>query len=350
MNLYAEDCVIVANRIYLISKNLNIVYYIDLQTQEIVFVDSLPDLPICFERAGACVIEYNASLLFLPMNASGLNVYELSSRRWKNIEIETLEDAVWNKFFCGVVYENKVHMIGHSYPAIVVVDLKSTNSKIISMEIYASIKNGENELEDCYFRKDFAMVGEHLYATSCLSNQVLIYNLVTEQAQLRDIGEKGMRFSGIAYDGDVFWIAARRTLEFYSWDAKSGEFDIFTIKKTMEEDWYLGGVVFDGKNVIFAGMNGFDTYVINPFATNVMESLVVIKRSFSFIKNYDGIDYCMRTDGLLELRRISDFRSVIKCFDVNVNNEEVISFAYSIDKVLQETGALSLPTFLNGIV
>ena len=349
MNLYAEDCVKVDNELYLIARSVNIIYKINLDTGNIELVDSLHDVPARGIRAGSCIINHEGTLYFLPMNSRFLNIYKIKEKDWSSIEIKPVDNCYWDRFFSGVLYKDKVHMIGSIYPAIVTYDLKKLKMSTIASELYNSMKNKKVEFDDCYIRRDFAIIEEKLYAVSCVSNQLLIYDLNNQNAMLHSIGEEGLRFSGIAFDGRAFWITARDKVEFYRWEAHTGEFKTYRIKEMQEKTCYLGGAVYDGENVIFTGMNGFDSYFINPLSDDILLSLQVIEESFVFVNNYDEIDYCMRLDGVIELRNIRDFGTVIRTLDVNVDDSVALDYISKVDEIMEETEIVTLPGFLNTV-
>lgn len=351
MNLFSEDCIKVGNDLYMIARALNIAYTVNVQTGNLKVIDALHDTSAQTPRSGACILLHSRSIYFLPMNARVINAYNLKSGEWKTIEIDHIDGCYGDRFFGGIVHNDTLHMIGHTYPAIVTLDLKSLKVNIANTEIYSRMKDekDKNKIGDCYIRKDFAIVGEKLYAASCVSNHVLIYDLNSKKAELVNVGKKGMRFSGIAYDGKNFWLASRMTMEFYKWDIVTGKIDAFEIDKTSKEDFYLSGVVYDGLNVIFTGMNSSYSYIINPFADNTMQSLDQIDRSFTFVRNYGDIDYCMTPQGYIELRSVGDFKTIVKKIDVNINDSVAINFVNKKGEVFQETQTVSLSEFINGI-
>lgn len=350
MNLYAEDCVKVNEDIYLIARSVNLIYRIDTQTGELEIIDSLYDAPANTIRASACILSFDNRLYFLPMNARWLSVLDLESKEWKTIEIDTIEGCYWDRFFCGTIHNNMLYMIGSKYPAIAVVNLSDGNVEIIGSEIYKGLNSLQEKLDDCYFRKDIVISNGILYAASCVSNQILIYDLNNNGISLCSIGENGMRFSGIAYDGKYFWISSRMTLEFYRWDPSTGRTEKYKIKDISEKKCYIGGVVFDGNNIILPGMGNTHTYFFDPFANDIYDSIYTIEKSFAFVRNYGDIDYCMTTDGVLELRRTDSFDIVIKSIDVNIDDSIVFEFVNKKDGVIQETETLSLEHFLREVI
>ena len=350
MNLYAEDCVKVKNDLYFIAKNINIIYRINIETSEFEIVDSLYDAPTELLSAGASILEYDGKLYFPPMSARWLSYYDLASKEWNTIEIETIDNCYWGRFFNAVIYYKTIHLIGSHYPAIVSINLETTEIKTSALHLYESLKKNKEMFDDCYIRKDFAIVGEKLYAASCVSNQVLIYDLKTQKACLETVGDSYMRFSGIVFDGENFWLTARRYMEFYRWDVKTSIFETFKISNIADEDFYVGGVVFDGKNLILKGMYNQNSYIVNPFAEDVQSTVKEIYESYVFVKNYGDVDYCMTSDGFLEEREIEDFGKVIKRIDVNIEDSRIFDYVEKKDGILHESQTLSLNAFINNLV
>ena len=53
-----------------------------------------------------------------------------------------------------------------------------------------------------------------------MTNKVVRLNLETKDFQLYSIGNNDAAFSGIAYDGEVFYLSPRRTDAVIVWDGK----------------------------------------------------------------------------------------------------------------------------------
>lgn len=348
MNLYAEDCVIVGNEMYMVAYSVNLIYRVDLETEALEIIGPLHDAPAGAMRVSACILSYNENLYFLPMNARWLSYLSADRKNWQSVEIE--DKGCMGRFFGGVIYNNQIHMIGSCYPAIVVIDLNTMRVETLCTEIYDSLKNLQEEHNDCYIRKDFAIVDSKLYVASCVSNHIIIYDLQKKCAEKKCVGCEGMRFSGIAYDGKNFWLSARNTMEFYKWNGITDELEVFVIEKGKSDECYLGGVVFDGKNIVLTGMKSEFSYVIAPTVNNVLHSITKIEQSFTFVKNHGEVNYCMTPEGIIEVRSVDDFEKIIK--RINVNIEDAVAFNYinKYDGIIQESNALTLSSFLDAVV
>lgn len=348
MNLYAEDCAIVNNKMYMVAYSINLIYRVDLETAEIEIIGPLYDAPIEAMRVSTCILSNNENMYFLPMDARWLSCLNTDRMKWKSIEIE--DKKCMNRFFGGVIYNNQIHMIGSCYPAIVVVDLSSSKVETIGTEIYDSLKKEREQHNDCYIRKDFAIVDRKLYAASCVSNHIIVYDLQKRMLEKRCVGGEGMRFSGIAYDGKNFWLSARNTMEFYRWNEITDEFDTFILEEGKRDKCYLGGVIFDGKNIVIMGMKNEVSFVINPFANNILQSIVKIGKSYTFVKNYGDMDCCMTPEGIIEVRSVDVFDKIIKRINVNIEDAIVMNYMNKYDGFIQETNLLTLSGFMDVFV
>jgi len=66
MNLYAEDCVIVGNEMYMVAYSVNLIYRVDLETEALEIIGPLHDAPAGAMRVSACILSYNK--LVFPSN------------------------------------------------------------------------------------------------------------------------------------------------------------------------------------------------------------------------------------------------------------------------------------------
>jgi hypothetical protein len=318
-NLLAEDCIKIDSKIFMFAQELNLLYSVDENSGEISFVSKMPGEPMDWKRLSSHFLRYKNSIIFLPMNAECICIYDLDKGTWSKIEIEERQNVFCDRFFSGTISGDDLILVGHTYPSIVVVNLNTYEIKYIDA-VYDELRELAKMHKDCYIRTNTVVIGDKLYAVSCVSNQVLIFDLKTYGWSWRNVGKEGNRYAGIAWDGKYFWLALRVKCGFVRWDFSTAEEYLFEDK----DELFFLGAVYDGKNVIFPGMNSGKTYVINPDSTDVVSNIKIIDKSYKFWKKIDEVNVAMTRDGVLEIRDRESLNIVKRSYYVEADDERIM--------------------------
>jgi len=242
ITLAAEDCVKVGDFLYFIAKNYNFIFKLGLTSGDISIIDSIPEERVLSKRLGAKIINCGTYLFFAPMNAHKIWRYDLENNEWKGYAIkESAEFGETDKFFQAVKYKEKIFFLGSNYPSIVVFDLNTDNIEYIK-EPYLDRAAIAKEKKDSFFRTDYAQVDNKLYRASCLTNEVLQFDLDNYDFQYIKIGAKGFRYSGIDFDGQYFYLAPRVNTPAVMWDGKE-KIEEVPLPYTGDKNSYIWGGV-----------------------------------------------------------------------------------------------------------
>lgn len=349
INLVSEGCVKVNNELIMTARGMNLIYKVNLENGKLELQESIPDENHDAGRLSGEILKYENEIVFLPMNARRINIYDICKKKWRYIELEEIEDCYLDKFFSGVIEGNYLYMIGSKYPAIVKVNLQDDHDIKYIKGPYEVMNH---EKDDCFVRRDITLVDGKIYMASCVNNYVFEIDLESDEIKQYDICDVSKSFSGIAYDGNNFWLSSRMNREIFRWNPLNNDVDSFNFgsHNNNNSDCCWGGIVFDKKHIIAYGMDGNSTIIINPFAENVIENAFEINESYSFVKNIDDSNYVMGFNGKLGISKVSDGLSIMKSFNTLV--EEYLIYDYIKEKgaIVHENPFLSLVSFLNGIV
>ena len=243
MILKAEDCVKVGNDIYLICRDINLIYRINLKDKRTFLVDSIPEENIAARRVCAKIVYWENELFFIPFNLNKLWVLNIATHVWRSIsigEVRGVKDAL---FFQAVLFEKHLFVIGSKYPAILDINLETEYVEYISNPY-----NGKSK-KDILFRCDYVQKDEYLYLASCLSNEILTFNMKTYEYKWTSIGRKKNRYIGMIWDGNYFWIAPRGYTPIVRWNGED-EIIEYQLPSKLETDkqGFIGIVLY--KNCI----------------------------------------------------------------------------------------------------
>lgn len=308
MKLTAEDCVCIGDYLYFISMECNMIFRLCISSGVIEIVDCLPEEYFDTERLGSKILSWQNHLIFAPMNGKKIWQYDLLKKTWKGYDIKKLI-GLNNlcKMFQAVEYNNGFVFIGCNYPALTV--LNPDSGEIFYIEKpYEEYKDLEIIENDVFFRTDCVLKGEMLYVASCLTNTVLKFNLATYEYKYIRIGSDDMRFSGIDYDGEFFYLAPRKKGALIQWDGheKITEINLPYINK--DEMMTFVNVVCKGNEIVLAmsaATKDEQSMVIDKTIIGGKDAIKTIDKRYYFYRKI-GKDFYVSLDDKKELQIIKE--------------------------------------------
>lgn len=350
LNLEAEDCVLVDNTLIFIAKNINIVFSFDINTGEIRVLDSIPEENIFAERLGAKIVYWKNELIFAPMEAEKIWIYDLEKHEWRGIFRKHMGyGSHVSEMFQAVLNGDKLIIIGSNYPAIISLNLQTEEVDYIEQP-YARLREKQKQLGDCYFRCDYVRKNEYLYLASCLENLVLKFNMETYQYEWIEVGNATNRYVGITWDGENFWLAPRTNGTIVKWNEECSE-EYVLPQEFQKDKIYFAGAVYNDGNVIFPGRFEPYTITLSTINPNIME---VTQEQYLFYKRIEGdLLVSQKTDGEIQ---IQDKTGAIKRYNCTMAKKEFTKylerkkeavFKSLSEKILQESQVMNIKDLCN---
>lgn len=271
MKLKSDGYAKVGDCIYFSSADVNCIYSLNLISGETKLVGYIPEEASYKGRLSAKILCEDNKLYFIPYHAKKLWIFDLIESAWSGIDI--LPENQRNnemKFYEAFFFKKKLYMIGCFIPMFVVLDLNNNDIEYID-NAYLHLLERQREIKDCFYRAQYVIKDDSLYLASCLSNEIVIFNLLTRTVIVKVVGNKNNRYSGMAYDGKYFWISPRVNTNIVKWDGlDSFEEYEFPQSENSKKGW-MQGVVIYGDRKIFPGISGKHTIVIDNTAIKVVE-------------------------------------------------------------------------------
>lgn len=279
--IISEDCIKVGDNLLFVARDINIVYSLNINTGKINLLGSLPEEDIFQNRVSSKIVLWEDKIIFIPLNAKKIWIYNRNTSECHGIGIKKKDDKYMKfKMFQAILYETKLFMIGSHYPAIVCMDLENESLTYFE-EVFDELKEKKEELNDCFVRCDYVQQQQYFYMASCLSNQVLKFDMSTCEYTWITVGSDKNRYSGITWDGENFWLAPRRNTSIVKWDGKDGIYEYTLPKEFMKDDWQLLGAVFENNRINFPGMRSQKMISISKFDN---ADIIVSDGQYSFYK------------------------------------------------------------------
>ena len=298
------------------------------------------------------VFKYDNKLYFLPLWAHNLLIYNLDTKTFETIPLKKIDGYNNDHFFAGIIVQEKLVMVGCQYPAIAVLDFK-THDLSYYEEPFKELLPKHKKGGDCFFRCDITNNGTKVYMASCLSNQILEFDVVDGSYEWHNIGGEKNTYSGIAYDGQKFWISPRRGKKAACWDRNNNTIKEFDLPITYESDDDKGnctclGAVYDGKNIIFPGMEINKTMIIDPLSVDFEQSMKVLDKGYAFYGHREGFNYALNKYGELEVYSPDDSYKPLKMIKTTNDKTLIASFIHETGEIIHEGyKELELVDFIN---
>lgn len=339
MILRAESCTKIENKYYFMAVDVNAFYSIDIKTKKIIYEGEIPNENTNIYRA-AKIMGYNRNLVFIPLNSKYVSIYNIDKKNWKQIKVQDMGKYDNDKFFSAYIYENKLFLIGACYPAIMIIDMSNYNVKYEKRMFDERIYDKEKS-HDCIIRSDIVCVKNKLYMASCVSNHIGVFNLDDYSWKWISVGKDKNRYSGIAWDGEYFWLSPRYFGSVIKWNPYNNE-----CKKTDIKGKNFLGVIYDGTNLVFPGAHNNKTVIIN----NKNNNIKIMEEDYIFYLN-DGEDNCaMTSKGEFVIYNTNNMLHQSLKFNVNINSHEILQKIISSGKICNENTYIQMTDFLKEIV
>lgn len=241
------------NDFFFVSNEFNAVFQIDKRTKKISYIESIPYEAVLGKCLVSKMIAYENRIIFIPLNAEKIWIKDVKANSWKSISLRNGE-KIKLKFFQAIQYNSKVYLIGCRYPSIVCLDLKTETIQYINGIMTELDENCHNN-EKVYFIKDYVQTGACFYMASCKKNYIMKFDMQAVDFQLIKIGDEKNQYSGIAWDGERFWLTPRHGGIITIWDGKDDCVSLESFDLHMDDaDDSVRRIVYD-KNKLYLLLN-----------------------------------------------------------------------------------------------
>lgn len=347
--MLAEDYLEYGYKLYFVSKDTNIIYCIDSNTGEIEFIDCVPEENIFGERLCSKILLWNEEMIFIPVNAKKIWRYNTVTKKWKGVGLEKYGQKK-NKFFQAIIYKNSLFMFGCSCPAIFLLNLVTDQFVLIESPFdYLNKKKGY--FDDIYFKGNFVRRGTEIMIASCMDNSIMKFDMRSKKAFFYEVGNKKNQYSGIAWDGENYWIAPRYKTHIVRWDGKEDIEEIELPQKELEAETGFLGVVVRNSGLIIPGKKRY-SIVVNRIKGNFY--IDIIPKAYILFKRMEENLLSIDLYGNLTIES-NEKRRVFKCV-TSVNSlrkfqlKKIDIFQIEFTDIKYESSSFSINDYINGIV
>lgn len=348
MKLLFEDCVRIDKLLYFICRDLNIFCSIDIVSGNITVIDSLPEGSVNSWRLGAKIINLDNYLYFAPMCADKIWRYDLTMGEWKGYKRKSLDNWTEHKeMFQAIVYKDKIYFIGSYYPAIIIMDTKTEEIKYVTSPYENRIELSE-ERQDCWFRTDYVIKNDLLYMASCVDNTIFCFNMDTYDYKFIKVGDDSYTYSGIAVDGDIFYLTPRKSGPIVVWDGNKVVQKIELMTSNPNSNIGLGGAISLEEKIVFFACFSNNSFELNKSSREIKK----INKQYLFYKKIDDVAVVSLDDnGILVislLDKIYEHKVELSDSIVGQHMKKImLERGETMNEIIEEISLMTLGCFIN---
>ncbi len=285
MDLLAYTGAFWKGKLYCLSRECNLLFSVNPEDGKTEFVDTIPEEDTLTTFICGIMTVWNDKLIFTPNKTKKIWIYDLISGQWDNVAIKECDDHCLDagSFYQIYIYNDKIFLVGSGYPAILCVDLENKSCDYIEGP-YKDMLTRHPDPDHIYFWYYGVQLENDLYLASCLDNQVLRFDMDTQEYHWIKMGDDGPGYQGIAWDGSNFWLSPRSGGDITKWDGKKEVTTLSLPGELKQHAEYIWGVCYDGKQIVLPATTHTNTILVNV----QNDTLQIQKQQYSMYGQLDN--------------------------------------------------------------
>lgn len=359
-------------KIFFPAYDHNCLYSMNKKTYEIEYIARIPELELVGKRTFFSVAYYNESIILIPFYKYSIWVYDLKTQKFSifsikkngdfDVTIDMPEEALFSSYS---IYNNKLFVFPHYYPAIIEIDMEewtiNYNQKPI-VELNVKKKNAQPFVTNVFTQCEYA------YCAIANSNNILVYNMKNDDYVIHAVSNSSCGFNGIFKDGNNIVLTPRLTGAVLLWDEngkKAKEFSNYP-KGFKYQCIPFHNAIKNGDEYILIANQANQIVRLNPYTGNmqsyeVLEKIIIppqrIYDSYDNImaygKNGTKLWFIIGADRIYCEYDLNDSSVVckkLKCENAAISYSDMVKICILESDIIVETGSIGLEDYINGIV
>ncbi|MBN1183740.1 MAG: CDP-glycerol glycerophosphotransferase family protein, partial [Bacteroidales bacterium] len=226
------------------AVNFNGLIELDLETMETKLMANFPIEPDKKPRVISGFSKCSNQLLFAASRQSYLFCYDLSTHTMSTIPYHlpsTFTEYINTdlRFWAAHSYKDNVYFFGYSCPVILKLNISSKKVSII-LDFLPEVEMLASNNKEARYLTVGIQYGDKYYAPCCQSNAIVELNLENSNTKVIEIPNSGNGFSGIAFDGEKFWLSPRSNGPILTWNRETNEVKEYRYSQGSEESGKVG--------------------------------------------------------------------------------------------------------------
>lgn len=270
--LTIESLAIGEHEIYAVGRELNIMFRLDLRTNEVEMITDMPEEEKLAGRLynGVCVDK--DILALVPYYARKFWYYRLKEKKWYSMDISAYVDPERaRKFVGGYIFEGTVYLFGYYYKNILLIDLKSGQIR----ELF------EEKDRHLFWEQTPVVHNGKLFVADLFRSEMICIDLhdignyeIFEMENMETSTQNGN--GGITFDGEYFYIVKHHGNLLYKWKPFEKAYPIETDSIYDTDEPFFNGIEAHGRLLFLYSPKG-KSYV---YGLDGMKSYIVENKAF----------------------------------------------------------------------
>lgn len=237
--------VLINNDIWLANIYSNGIFKIDLNNNEVNYIDSFSDEKINRQYQYKNILKYNDILIFVPLFSKNIRFFEIKTKRQWFIELDKGEEE---GFAGAVIYEDILWLVPmYTSQNFIAIDL--TKNIIIENSSLKNVFKGIVS-EGNIITARCQLVANKIEFAIYDSSYIADYNLETKKWSINNIGVCNLFVQYIASDGKRFYITNKTSDIFVLENETVKKIQVQNCGKTNNKKRFYNGIVSLGNEVV----------------------------------------------------------------------------------------------------
>ncbi len=192
--LWFIDCIRVDDKIWFASGNYNGLYCYDITDHKVKWIADFPEELFNVEYLFLKMYKDKDNLIFLPMFAKDVHIFNLISKQFTKIENPRIFP---NPFADGRVFGKYLHLFGHNYYGILKVDLESKKIETVD-GVLEQIEQGTfMDRKGLLFGLQAVEIENKVYLPSWQNNRLVEYDMENGICRCYEVGSEANGYYGV---------------------------------------------------------------------------------------------------------------------------------------------------------
>lgn len=192
--LWFSDCIRVDDKIWFASGNYNGLYCYDITDHKVEWIADFPEELFNVEQLFFKTRIYKDNLIFIPLDAEDVHIFNLTSKQFTKIGIPRIPPA---RFTDGRVFGKYLYLFGCRYYGILRVDLESKKIETVD-GVLEQIEQGiVMDRKEPLFGLQAAEIENKVYLPFWQSNRLVEYDMENGVCRCYEVGSETNRYYGV---------------------------------------------------------------------------------------------------------------------------------------------------------
>lgn len=204
--LWYNDFYLDSGKLIFSAGNFNGLYEYSIIEKKLKFIGNFINEGILSQQLYGKVNKYKQKLIYAPLAAENIALYDLESGKFGSIKLPRPKVACGyeSKFLNSIMFDNKIYMFPGYAPYIAECNLEREKVNVFDSWYDEYMKKWGKE-SYLLFNYDLVMIENQIYLPSAQHSGLFRYVLDRNQFQFIEVQCNCQFISTIAYDGQRFW-------------------------------------------------------------------------------------------------------------------------------------------------